>query len=72
MNCSNCNAKLSCGCQQRTASNGVPVCSNCIGAYENMLKQANVANIQEQNPPQTPQSRSDFSWNLPNNYYPKR
>lgn len=69
MKCSNCNSKLSCGCQQRTASNGVPVCSNCINVYENMLKEAN---IQQQNLLQKPQSDSNFSWNLPNNYYPKR
>lgn len=38
MNCSNCNAKLSCGCQQRVASDGRKVCSSCITNYENKLK----------------------------------
>jgi hypothetical protein len=36
--CSNCKAKLSCGCQRKTASDKTPVCSNCIGQYETKLK----------------------------------
>ena len=36
--CSNCNKKLSCGCQRRTASNGKAVCSGCVSAYEKSLK----------------------------------
>lgn len=40
MNCPNCNNKLSCGCQKRTASDGKVVCSNCLTAYENKLKAA--------------------------------
>jgi len=32
--CSNCKKNLSCGCQKRTASDGVSVCSNCSVAYE--------------------------------------
>lgn len=40
MNCSNCNAKLSCGCQQRVASDGKKVCSSCITKYETALKAA--------------------------------
>jgi hypothetical protein len=39
MNCSNCNAQLSCGCQTRTASDGKQVCTNCINVYENKLKE---------------------------------
>ena len=35
--CSNCQTQLSCGCQQRTASNGAVVCANCIAAYEAQL-----------------------------------
>lgn len=38
MNCPNCNAKLSCGCQRRTASDGKAVCSACLVAYENKIK----------------------------------
>lgn len=34
MICPNCKTKLSCGCQQRTASNRATVCSNCISSYE--------------------------------------
>lgn len=36
--CSNCNSKLSCGCQKRTASDNRSVCTNCISKYENSLK----------------------------------
>lgn len=39
MVCNNCKTTLSCGCQQRTASDGKQVCSNCISSYENKLKQ---------------------------------
>jgi len=35
--CSNCQTQLSCGCQQRTASNGASVCANCIATYEAQL-----------------------------------
>ena len=38
MNCQNCNTALSCGCQQRTASDGKQVCSNCIQIYEHNLE----------------------------------
>jgi hypothetical protein len=36
--CLNCNRKLSCGCQKRTASDGKSVCSNCLSNYERNLK----------------------------------
>lgn len=36
--CPNCKAKMSCGCQKRTASNGASVCSTCISQYEAGLK----------------------------------
>jgi hypothetical protein len=35
--CQNCHSALSCGCQQRIASNGANVCANCIAAYEQKL-----------------------------------
>ena len=35
--CPNCGTSLSCGCQKRTASNGNPVCANCITDYETAL-----------------------------------
>ena len=37
MNCPNCNAPLSCGCQKRTASDGKQVCSSCVAAYERKI-----------------------------------
>jgi hypothetical protein len=38
MNCNNCNARLSCGCQKKTASDGKSCCANCLASYENNLK----------------------------------
>lgn len=38
MNCNNCNARLSCGCQKKTASDGKSCCANCLAQYENSLK----------------------------------
>lgn len=35
--CNNCKTTLSCGCQNRTASNGVQVCSNCLTQYEQQI-----------------------------------
>lgn len=42
--CSNCKKTLSCGCQRRTASNGIPVCSNCQATYEASLGNKAVVN----------------------------
>jgi len=36
--CPNCQARLSCGCQKRTASNGAQVCSTCLASYETGLR----------------------------------
>jgi hypothetical protein len=36
--CSNCKGRMSCGCQRRTASNGVQCCSSCVKGYEQSLK----------------------------------
>jgi len=36
--CPNCKAKLSCGCQKRSASNGTQGCTNCITSLELSLK----------------------------------
>lgn len=38
MNCPNCDKKLTCGCQKKVASNGKPVCTNCLSSYEAKLK----------------------------------
>jgi len=39
MNCTNCGHQITCGCQKRTASNGVEVCSNCVAHYEDRLRE---------------------------------
>ena len=36
--CPNCKAKLSCGCQRRSASDGAAVCTLCITQYESTLR----------------------------------
>lgn len=40
-NCPNCGAKLSCGCQRRTASDGKQGCAQCIPRYEEQLRMRN-------------------------------
>jgi len=35
--CPNCGTAISCGCQDRTATNGKLVCSNCIALYEQQI-----------------------------------
>ena len=42
MQCPNCHANLSCGCQKRRASNGTMVCSMCIGSYEAKLRASKI------------------------------
>jgi hypothetical protein len=37
--CTNCGKEITCGCQDRTASNGTRVCSSCLAFYEQMLVQ---------------------------------
>ena len=36
--CPNCGAKLTCGCQRKTASDGKQGCVQCIPGYEQKLK----------------------------------
>lgn len=38
MNCNNCGARMSCGCQKRRASDGTSCCSTCLPFYEKKLK----------------------------------
>lgn len=38
MNCPNCQSKITCGCQKRTATDGKQTCSNCVAAYNYKLK----------------------------------
>ena len=57
--CTNCGTTITCGCQDRIASNGTRVCANCISSYEIYLStQAIIAaanniktEIQNENPP---------------------
>jgi hypothetical protein len=37
--CRNCNSVITCGCQQRVATDGKQVCNNCITSYEQKLYQ---------------------------------
>lgn len=32
--CPNCGAKLSCGCQRRTSSDGTQACTNCVNSVK--------------------------------------
>ena len=59
MKCQNCGNKLTCGCQQKIATNGKSVCANCITAYEQSLR-----------PNSTPDNQP-YIWDIPKNYYPK-
>jgi hypothetical protein len=36
--CTNCGNTITCGCQDRIASNGTRVCSSCLAAYEQKIK----------------------------------
>ena len=47
--CPNCGSQITCGCQDRTASNGAKVCSTCVALYEQQL--VNAA-IEHQSKPQ--------------------
>jgi len=38
MKCSNCNRKLTCGCQKKTASDGTACCNSCVGAINTKAK----------------------------------
>jgi hypothetical protein len=35
--CTNCGSQITCGCQDRVATNGVKVCASCIVTYEQQL-----------------------------------
>lgn len=38
--CPNCGSQITCGCQDRVASNGAKVCSTCVALYEQQLTTA--------------------------------
>jgi hypothetical protein len=40
MKCPNCGAKLGCGCQKRTATDGKQCCTNCLASYNKTIKPA--------------------------------
>lgn len=42
--CPNCKAKLECGCQRRTASDGTSCCELCLKKYEEKLKSQEAKN----------------------------
>lgn len=42
--CTNCGATITCGCQERIASDGKQICSNCIALYEQQLIQVRATN----------------------------
>ena len=50
MKCPNCGSALSCGCQQKVASDKKTVCTKCIVAYEANLKKQALTNSK---PPKT-------------------
>jgi len=31
--CTNCNTRITCGCQRATATDGTKVCTNCVAPY---------------------------------------
>ena len=41
--CLNCGARMSCGCQRRTAVNGASACSSCVDALNAKLNAAKAA-----------------------------
>lgn len=53
--CTNCGSTITCGCQDRIASDGKRVCANCITSYEAKIKlEALIAQNntrQNENPP---------------------
>lgn len=45
--CTNCSKKITCGCQKRVATNGISVCTTCLGQYEADLKIKQIKRKQE-------------------------
>lgn len=48
--CSNCGTAITCGCQDRIATDGTPCCTKCVDKYnrERQVKTENVANVDYQ------------------------
>jgi hypothetical protein len=47
--CPNCGNQITCGCQDRIASDGKRVCSSCISFYEQELLEASLNNTPSAN-----------------------
>lgn len=60
MKCPNCGTKLSCGCQQKVATDGKAVCSICITKYEASIR------------PYLTNENQKYIWDIPHNYYPDK
>jgi hypothetical protein len=58
-NCPNCGAKLSCGCQRKTASDGKQGCVQCIPKYEERLRSQN-SKVKIQKPGQSGSPMGSF------------
>ena len=56
--CNNCGAAITCGCQDRIASNGKQVCTQCSVSYEQQLILANAQSILQNNIEQNENSAS--------------
>ena len=56
--CNNCGAAITCGCQDRIASNGKQVCTQCSASYEQQLILANAQSILQNNIEQNENSAS--------------
>jgi hypothetical protein len=54
--CENCGARISCGCQRRSASNGAPACSSCVNSLNERLVQEQSLQNQLIQPPVTDQN----------------
>lgn len=58
--CQNCGAAITCGCQQRTASDGTPTCQICLEEYEQQL-------IQQRSAQQQVQAEAEWAYKFINN-----
>lgn len=56
--CNNCGATITCSCQDRIASDGKQVCTQCSVSYEQQLILANAQSILQNNIEQNENSAS--------------
>lgn len=50
MNCPNCGALLTCGCQRKLASDGTQCCSSCVKDYESKQRAKKAAKLKAEEP----------------------